>query len=106
MRVRVNRSQSIQKCTGLLLLLSRAANTIRANTTRPSLNSCARFIFFSQKNNLFAQRDISIDMGVDDVDETAIMAVDNVEVLDSAINETADMEYEMEMYCQADDGAG
>jgi len=45
-------------------------------------------------------------MGVDDVDETAIMAVDNVEVLDSAINETADLEYEMEMYCQADDGGG
>ena len=63
------------------------------------------FIFF-WRNNFFAQRDISIDMGVDDVDETAIMAVDNVEVLDSAINETADMEYEMEMYCQADDGAG
>ena len=45
-------------------------------------------------------------MGVDDVDETAIMAVDNVEALDSTMNETADLEYEMEMYCQADDGGG
>ncbi|CAG5109823.1 Oidioi.mRNA.OKI2018_I69.chr2.g4306.t1.cds [Oikopleura dioica] len=49
------------------------------------------------------QRDISIDMGVDDVEETAIMGLDNVDVLDNGVNETADLEYEMKMYCQVDD---
>ena len=42
-------------------------------------------------------------MGVDDVEETAIMGLDNVDVLDNGVNETADLEYEMEMYCQVDD---
>ena len=42
-------------------------------------------------------------MDVNDVDESAIMTIDNVDVLDTAVNETADLEYEMEMYCQVDD---